>query len=1324
MTDNSKHSETEANNNEQTASTAIKKKPFVKLIKWSAISLCVIVILLFTTIISLLNSETLQHKLLALLDQQMEPLQIAEVKGNLQQGLTLSNLSYHADGIAITLPKTQLQLTAQCLWRLTVCINQFSLQQPQITIDTALLPPSEPDDNQSNSGFAMPIGLNLPQIEINQLALKIDNRLITLDHFSTGLQANRSNHFHLLPTQINGLNVIETVENQLLQKLEQLDVTDKPTQEKEVEKPMDWQALKQALNQPLLDKKQTLKLPFSVEIDTISAKNWLYRQQNTKGKRLSEQKLSELVLKANSDDQQFNLAKLYLRSTIADLDGQGQLQWRDHYPLQFTLKGEFHQQKIRNEKGEQHTFPNSHLTVTADGELYARTNINATINGVADASLSSQLELTAAKTPFSLDLAIQQAKYPLFLSKNENPATDQIRLIKTKLNVMGDLLHYQADLQGNVEGMHSPTVDLELNGEGSIGDFRIQSAHLSGLGGSVDLQGYTSWQNEVIWDSRLQLKNLNVYRYFHSVDWLATLSGELASSGKVDAQGWQVDIPVINLTGSANNRPINIQGDLALSNQIPLLSKGFQFDYGQNHLLLKGKLAQDSQFDLTLNAPDFSGLYRGLDLAAQGEIRISGDIQQPELDLNLDIAKLKFDTLLLQNADIKGKIQSDQQNIRGNLALKLAQFKLGDAVQLTQLQLNAKGDEKNHQLNLRSQGKPAALNVDLQGNFDRNAERWQVNLKNGKIDTFIGQFNADKTINIDYLNQKQQATISAHCWNNSSLPLCFPQTFTAGVSGHIPFKLQQADLRFLKPFLGDNTQLNSRFNLDGEVNWYQDKPFDAQLNLDSNSLSLVQKLDYRRFALNLDRILLKSTIKDNNLKLNSDIKIRNNGEISTELTLTDLLDSKKLGGKVQFKALQLALIKQLLNSGDQLDGRINADLSLAGTASSPQLHGRLALTQLTSSMPALPFNIKDGFANLNFNGNRSTMNGEIVTQEGTLRLQGDSSWQMLDHWQANLSAKSDGLSLTIPEIAKLTVVPDIHLHAQPQHLNIEGKIDIPRANIDIEQLPESAITVSNDEVILEQKPKLSADQGLNSFNQKTNAFLSTNINISLGERVLIKAYGLKSRLDGVLNLRQQDNQLGLYGQIKLLNGRFASYGQDLLVRKGEIIFSGLPSQPTLNIEAIRNPTAMENSNITAGIRVSGLAESPTIQVFSEPSMSQDNALSYLLTGRSLSSDGGNSGASLGAALISMSLSKTGKAVGQIGETFGIRNLNLETQGLGDQSQVVVSGYLTPRLQVKYGVGLFEPLAELTLRYRLLPKLYLQSVSGTSQAVDLLYQFER
>ncbi|SSY94250.1 Family of uncharacterised function (DUF490) [Aggregatibacter aphrophilus] len=54
---------------------------------------------------------------------------------------------------------------------------------------------------------------------------------------------------------------------------------------------------------------------------------------------------------------------------------------------------------------------------------------------------------------------------------------------------------------------------------------------------------------------------------------------------------------------------------------------------------------------------------------------------------------------------------------------------------------------------------------------------------------------------------------------------------------------------------------------------------------------------------------------------------------------------------------------------------------------------------------------------------------------------------------------------------------------------------------------------------------------------------------------------------------------------------------------------------------------------------------------------------------------------------------------------------------------MVSGSITPRLQVKYGVGLFDGLAEVTLRYRLLPQLYVQSVSGVNQAFDLLYQFE-
>ncbi len=54
---------------------------------------------------------------------------------------------------------------------------------------------------------------------------------------------------------------------------------------------------------------------------------------------------------------------------------------------------------------------------------------------------------------------------------------------------------------------------------------------------------------------------------------------------------------------------------------------------------------------------------------------------------------------------------------------------------------------------------------------------------------------------------------------------------------------------------------------------------------------------------------------------------------------------------------------------------------------------------------------------------------------------------------------------------------------------------------------------------------------------------------------------------------------------------------------------------------------------------------------------------------------------------------------------------------------MVSGYVLPGLQVKYGVGMSDSITTLTLRYRLMPKLYLEAVSGVDPALDLLYQFE-
>lgn len=183
---------------------------------------------------------------------------------------------------------------------------------------------------------------------------------------------------------------------------------------------------------------------------------------------------------------------------------------------------------------------------------------------------------------------------------------------------------------------------------------------------------------------------------------------------------------------------------------------------------------------------------------------------------------------------------------------------------------------------------------------------------------------------------------------------------------------------------------------------------------------------------------------------------------------------------------------------------------------------------------------------------------------------------------------------------------------------------------------------------------------------------------------------------------------------------FRAYGQDLQLTKGRLTFNGLPQQPLLNIEAIRNKDKTED-NVVAGLRVNGTADDPTVEVFSKPSKPQANALAYLLLGRDLGTSQGDGAMTTG--LIGLGIASSGKLVGKLGEAFGVSDLALDTSGSGDNSKVTVSGYLSPKLQVKYGVGIFSQFGEFTVRYRIIKQLYFEAVRGLDSSIDLLYKVE-
>ncbi|MCO6546060.1 MAG: translocation/assembly module TamB domain-containing protein, partial [Gilliamella sp.] len=412
----------------------------------------------------------------------------------------------------------------------------------------------------------------------------------------------------------------------------------------------------------------------------------------------------------------------------------------------------------------------------------------------------------------------------------------------------------------------------------------------------------------------------------------------------------------------------------------------------------------------------------------------------------------------------------------------------------------------------------------------------------------------------------------------------------------------------------------------------------------------------------------------------------------------------------------LAIINPLLDSKDYAKGAINGNVKFSGSLNEPLLTGNINLQNSEIKSSQLPIDIKSAKFDLNFNGKSSTLKGILTTQAGNVNINGNASWNTIDKWQASLAVNGAAMEVTVPPMIVMSIVPDIKINATQDELTLLGKVSIPKGKITVESLPASSVDVSPDEIMLDINRNPLRPQ---EFGIKINSYLELDI----GDNVVVDAFGLKASLKGNLIAAQTNKGLDLHGEVLIPTGRFHAYGQDLVIHKGIITFSGSADQAILDIEAIRNPESMENSNIMAGVRVTGSSESPQIEIFSDPAMSQQEALSYLIRGQGLDNAEQSDSDMMTALLVGIGTAKTGKYIGDIGNVFGIKNLTLDTQGAGNNSKVVVSGYILPNLQLKYGVGIFDSLATFTLRYRLMPSLYLDATSSLAQTLDLIYQFD-
>lgn len=1312
------------NNTEQP--TGAKRQPTKRKGRWLYKTAIVGGVVVLVPLVFLATGKG-QRTAIELADKYLDQLSIESVEGSIQDGLTLKNAKFVMDGVDVEAGEVDLHVGFGCLLHREACVENVAVKDTNVVIDTSKLPPSEEKEpREPFTELNLPLGIAVKNVALDNISVKVDEMDIALSHFHTGM-TGKGRALTLLPTELSGLQLSlapsadeKTAEG--AKEAEQQAVENAQKSANATPVKTDWNAIKEKLAQPILTKLDPIKLPLDAEIQQFTAKDIAVEQKVKKAdgsydKPQSLVKVESVALQAKADQQSVTLFQLDVKSDRGNVNGQGNLTLADNYPLAWNISAdapELSDLKI----------PASQAKVDLSGELFGKTVLNLQTSGAVKATLKGDVQLAEAKTPLNLSLVADSVQYPFMPEKGQDP----LKLQNVALNLSGNLLNYQLNTALKASGMGIPTADISLKGQGEITNFSLNDLSLKALDGSANLAGKVDWSNGVEWDAKTTLSNLNTKSLVP--DWAAQLSGGLNSKGYAGrgekGDEWNAEVSKMDIKGSLFQKPLALTGDLTASSKTLLNVPTATLVYGENRIAMKGVLSDKSDFSADIKAPNLQGLAPKLAASINGNVKLTGKITEPNLDLDLTANNVSYDQYKLNHLSAKGKVTTEKA-IQGNIELGVNQFAFGD-IKVESANLVASGSEANHTLKLTSKGNPVGANLQISGKFDRLQQVWSGQLSDVAIQTTdFGTFKNDHSVSVNYNNKQINANIGAHCWSNPKINLCFPKAFNAGQEGNVPFEIRRFDLAMLKEYLGDKSQLSGIVDAKGDASWFKNKQPQVNVDLTSNVLRFVQQLDGgKSFPITLAPLKINAKMADNNLSVKSDLKIENNGRITTDLKMNDLSKARTLSGSVNIDQLTLKLIQPLLGKGESVNGNINARLSLAGSATSPLLHGRLDLTQLTAKATSMPFDVTGGGLSMNFNGATSTLTGRVQTTESELRLEGDADWRRLDAWRSHVKARANRFRVDVPNIAKVDISPNIEVTATPKELILGGDIEIPWARIEVDELPASAVSVSDDEVIMDGSAKKKVPFAQRQMPQQTSSGMAikANVNIKIGDDVKLKAYGLNTDLDGLIKVSQGKNGLGLYGSVNLKNGRYASFGQDLLIRKGLIQFFGLPSQPTLNIEAIRNPEAMEDSSVTAGVKVLGIADSPEVKVFSEPSMSQDQALSYILTGRSLenSGDAGSSN-SMAAALLSMSLAKSSKMVGDVGSTFGLKDLSVSTAGIGDNTKVEVSASLAPKFKVKYGVGIFAPLTELTLRYTLAPQLYLQWISSVNQAVNVMYRFE-
>jgi translocation and assembly module TamB len=832
--------------------------------------------------------------------------------------------------------------------------------------------------------------------------------------------------------------------------------------------------------------------------------------------------------------------------------------------------------------------------------------------------------------------------------------------------------------------------------------------------GRVRGAGTLQWRPQLAADAKLTWGQLNPALLFP--DYPGALNGEASIRGEQSGGGQSLILNAALGPSTLRGQRLSLEAQGRVEQRQGVMHVGlshFKLHSGSAVLTGSGRVLPELDASAQFKADNLGDLIANTKGLVSVSVFASGSVQQPRL-------QLEANTSALAHADygsvktLKLKAQGSARS-PGSAHLQATGI-VAAGRRLDTLKLDLTGLLAKHQLTLDSSAPQGKIALALSGGYTAKTQQWQGSLQRLELDAAQAP-PLRLTVAAPLLLSAKAQKLDRACLTANAARLCLDAAI-AGGNAKLQFSLQQFALATLQPLLPKDVLLQAEVEGEGKLGFVGSslRSADVQLRIGPGRLSLPQQ---QSLQLQSARLTLapEGPAWAAAAEINADF-----GQAKASLRLPQAgadWQSRSLAGAVQLAIPSISFLQSLAPQLEGLVGALNGDLRLSGTLSAPRFAGEISLSNAAAAVPVAGLKLEAVSARVTGDDSGALkLSGSLSSGGGTLNLDGQARIDPAAEGAAvSAQVRAVGTDVQAVNLAdyRVWVSPDLLLDYRPEGAKLTGSVTMPKAEITPRRLAAGAQAPSRDVVVVGRPAPL-----------EPSLPIETEVRVVLGDAVRFEGFGLKARIEGDIVARDAPGLAATRarGELRIVEGRYKAYGQDLRLETGRLLFAGGPiTDPTVDFRAVRD----FGDDFFVAVLVRGSLGAPLFDVISsDASLSREDRIAWLVLGRPLSSTSSSERTAVNSAALSLGVSGGDFLLGRLGRLVGLDEVSVGAAAGEDVSaaRITLGKYLSPKLYVSYGVGVFDAVNVFRLLYDLGYGFKLRTEAGLSAGGDILYTVEK